>query len=143
MLKRAALLGLVIVGTVGALNAGYLALLALSGAAPNCNFIQGCDIVSASPHSKVFGIPLSLFGVFFYTSVVGLSIWGWFSKERIILFYIFVLSTLGLILSLYFLYLQAYVIKAFCEYCLFSLIDAIGLFIISSILVRQRDAKKI
>lgn len=126
---------LAIVSILGIVNAGYLSLMALSGEAPNCNFIQGCDLVAASPHSKVLGIPLAIFGVFFYTVALGMVGWAFISRTRAALVLLFATATLGFILSLYFLYLQAFVIRAYCEYCLFSLFDATVLFILSGFLL--------
>lgn len=145
MSKRSLLLFVMaIVAILGAINAGYLSLMALSGEAPNCNFIQGCDLVAASPHSKIFGVPLALFGVFFYSIAFGFILWAFFSRARHILLLLGGIVTLGFILSLYFLYLQAVVIQAYCEYCLFSLFDATVLFILSGILLLldRRDIKQ-
>jgi len=116
---------------LGALNAGYLSFTALSGVAPICNFVHGCDLVAASPYSRIFGVPLALFGVFFYSIIAGFSLWGWVSAQAPVRIYLRTLTALGFILSLYFLYLQWVVIEAFCEYCLFSLFDASVLFILS------------
>lgn len=123
-----------VVAVLGIVNAAYLSLMALSGVAPNCNFIQGCDLVAASPYSKIFDIPLAIFGVFFYTVALGMVVWNFFERSRTSLILLFGVATLGFLLSLYFLYLQAFVIQAYCEYCLFSLFDATVLFILSGIL---------
>lgn len=116
---------------LGIINAGYLSVTALSGNVPTCNFIHGCDLVAKSPYSYVFGIPLALFGVFFYTMILGFSLWGFMSNIARVRMYLRPLVFLGFLLSLYFLYLQAFVIHAYCEYCLFSLFDATVLFITS------------
>jgi uncharacterized membrane protein len=136
--KRAFIL-VAIIAALGTVNAGYLAWTALVGVAPTCNFIHGCDVVAASPYSQIFGIPLALFGVFFYLSIFSFSIWRVFVSTAPAIWYILLLSTVGFILSLYFLYLQAFVIEAFCEYCLFSLLDATVLFTLSFYLWKRQD----
>lgn len=128
-----------VVAVLGVVNAGYLALTALAGASPVCNFIHGCDLVAASPYSRIFGIPLALFGVFFYSLITGFAFWGVCSKQVMVRMYILPLATIGFLLSLYFLYLQAFVIQAFCEYCLFSLFDATLLFVLSLLIPKERD----
>ena len=117
-----------IVGFLGILNAAYLSWSAFLGDAPTCFLNSGCDIVAASSYSRVWGIPLATFGVFFYSMIVGFALWRAFSPRVIVLPYLLPLSALGFILSLYFLYLQAFVIGAYCEYCLFSLFDATVIF---------------
>lgn len=131
-----------LVSFLGVINAGYLAFTALAGVAPTCNFLHGCEVVAASPYSKVFGIPLALFGVFFYVVTFGLSVWGFFVREKIFIHLFALFAVPGFLLSLYFLYLQAYRIGAFCEYCLFSLFDASVLFVIALILyIRFRNER--
>jgi uncharacterized membrane protein len=127
---------------LGVLNAGYLAWSAALGNAPTCFLNSGCDIVASSPYSKVFGIPLATFGVFFYTMIFGFALWRVFVPKAPALWYLFPLATLGFLLSLYFLYLQAVVIDAYCEYCLFSLIDATIIFVCAAYLW-LRDKKDV
>ena len=119
-----------IIGVLGIVNAGYLAYAAFLGDSPTCFLKSGCDIVAASPYSRVFGVPLALFGVFFYTLVAGFALWGIASKSAPVHAYLVPFTTLGFLLSLYFLYLQAFVIGAYCEFCLFSLFDATVLFLL-------------
>jgi uncharacterized membrane protein len=116
------------VGVLGVLNAAYLSWSALLGDAPTCFLNSGCDIVAASSYSRIFGIPLATFGVFFYSLIVGFALWRACAPTARVLPYLLPLSTLGFLLSLYFLYLQAFIIGAYCEYCLFSLFDATLIF---------------
>jgi uncharacterized membrane protein len=131
---------LIAVAILGAANAVYLAFLAFAGEAPICNFLQGCDVVAASPYSRIAGVPLALFGVFFYLTAAGFGAWGLITPSRISLQLLLVVTALGFALSLYFLYLQAFVIRAFCEYCLFSLFDAAVLFVCALTLSRLSDS---
>lgn len=127
-----------IVALLGIINASYLAYAAFAGEAPTCLLNSGCDIVAASPYSRVFGIPLALFGVFFYSIIAGFSAWGMAVKHAPIERYLLALTSLGFLLSLYFLYLQAFVIHAYCEYCLFSLFDSTALLGISVFVSRAK-----
>jgi len=120
-----------IIAIIGVFNAGYLSWVAVTGAAPTCFLNSGCDVVAASPFSKVFDIPLASFGVFFYAMIFGFSLWKVLVPATPVLRYLLPLASLGFLLSLYFLYLQAFVIGAYCEYCLFSLFDATVIFLVS------------
>lgn len=128
------------IAVLGIANSSYLAWTAILGEAPTCLLNSGCDVVAASAYSRVFGIPLAMFGVFFYTMIAGFALWGALLKNSPAIRYILPLSGLGFLLSLYFLYLQAFVILAFCEYCLFSLFDATVLFTLSiSVWLKQKN----
>ncbi len=123
--------GLTLFSFLGIIDAGYLAYTALAGISPVCNFVQGCDLVAASSYSRVFGIPLAIFGVFFYSAIFGFALWG-FSDKKLHLAQLFLFFTIpGFILSLYFLYLQAFIINAYCQYCLLSLLFSTMLFLLS------------
>lgn len=129
----------VLFAVLGVVNASYLAYTSFMGIAPTCTLLSGCDLVAASPYSRVFGVPLSLFGVFFYAAVAGFAAWGLGAPAVRVALFMLPLTTLGFLLSLYFLYLQAVVIQAYCQYCLFSLFDATVLFGISlSMFFRER-----
>jgi len=131
------------IAALGVINASYLAYIAFLGEAPTCLLKSGCDIVAASPYARVFGVPLALFGVFFYSTILGLSVWAFFEKRAAVVWYLLSLTALGFLLSLYFLYLQAFVIHAYCEYCLFSLLDSCVLFGMSIFIFRtKRDILK-
>lgn len=137
MSERNILILFAFVAFLGIINAGYLSFISLSGGVPSCNFLAGCDIVAKSTYSKVFGIPLSLFGVFFYFTAGALAVLALFERTKRLLQVIFLLTAFGFILSLYFLYLQAFVINAYCEYCLFSLFDSVILFLLALYLMRK------
>lgn len=105
---------------IGFLDAGYLYYKYLTADTINCFIFDGCNTVSASPLSKPFGIPLSLFGLIFYA---GMSVIGvvYLKIRNSLLFKLMLLgSSLSFIASLYFTYLQGFVIQAFCTYCLIS-----------------------
>lgn len=132
----------IICAFLGALDAGYLASLALTGNPLTCNFIEGCEVVAMSPYSRILGVPLSLFGFFFY--IVGILTFLWalvrpnlFANRLILL-----VSASGLVASLYFAYLQAFVIRAWCEYCIFSGIMAALVFIVALLYIRLKSVPK-
>jgi len=118
-----------LIAFIGILNAGYLAWSALIGDAPTCFLNSGCDVVARSEYSKIFGIPLATFGVFFYSMIFGFALWKIKVPTVSVVPFLLPLALLGFLLSLYFLYLQAFAIKAYCEYCLFSLFDATVIFV--------------
>lgn len=136
------LIAIGVIALLGIVNAGYLAYIALEGVAPTCTLIKGCELVAASPYARVFGIPLALFGVLFYTLVLAFALWGIRAAQARVARFILPLTALGFLLSLYFLYLQAFVIHAFCQYCLFSLLDSTILFSLALWLFRAEQQQR-
>lgn len=120
---------------VGLVDALYLLAHRISGEPLSCGASGGCNIVAASPHSVLFGVPLSLLGVLFYFGIIVLVAMRTLPL-RTYLEYIMpykralrVYASAGLASSLYFMYLQAYVIEAWCRYCILSAFTTVIIFI--------------
>lgn len=110
------LLGL---GAIGFLDSFYLTIEHYRSVIPPCT-LKGCDLVLTSQYANVFGIPLALIGAIFYVIVMVLTIIFLQTKQKSITTILFVLCLLGLAVGLFLVYLQAFVIHAFCQYCLLS-----------------------
>jgi len=110
----AALLSLVGLG-----DAIYLTIQDLTGQNLRCTIISGCAEVLGSKYAHVAGVPLASLGAFAYFLVFSLAIlalfdYGFARPALAILVGIMFLT------SLWLLYLQAFVIHHFCQYCLLS-----------------------
>jgi uncharacterized membrane protein len=79
---------------------------------------SGCDTVRESPYSRILGIPVSLLGVIGYSLIFALALISISYQARWILLYF--LSLAGATFSLYLTYVELFVIKAICAYCLAS-----------------------
>jgi len=125
------------VAVFGAFDALYLTIEHFRGVAPVCT-IGGCDLVLTSQYSTLIGIPTSLLGVIFYLTTIALALSFIYSKNRIWLKLLLVLTTLGLFSSLGLTWLQIYVIEALCLYCLLSAGSSITLWIMATMLNLKR-----
>lgn len=121
---------ILVVASIGFLDAAYLTAKRFTGSALNCYFFGGCDAVNASPYSVVFGIPLSLYGSVFYLLVI-------LSTVAYLLYHssrawqaLVILTSAGFLFSLYSTFLQALVIKAWCFYCVVSAATSTANFIL-------------
>ena len=120
----------------GFLDASYLTIKHYVGTPINCSFLNGCDTVTTSSYSMIFGLPVALLGVLYYLTVFML-VMLYIDTGRKNLFYGAALITpLGLFASLWFVYLQVFVIHALCLYCLVSafistLLFCLGFFILT------------
>jgi protein-disulfide isomerase/uncharacterized membrane protein len=111
---------ILLLALLGALDASWLVHASLFGAA-SCGSGSGCGSVLASPHARVFGVPLSAFGLGYYLAVVAAAWRALRPTERHdALRGAFLLSVLAAAVTLYLLYLQAVVLRAWCPYCLAS-----------------------
>jgi uncharacterized membrane protein len=129
------------VGFIGFLDASYLTAKRFTGSALNCYFFGGCDAVNASPYSLMLGVPLSLYGSIFYLLVVLSAVAYLQYKKPVFGIALMVLTTLGLIFSGYFLFLQAFVIKAYCFYCVVSVVTSTTNFILMTVAWRKYFSK--
>jgi uncharacterized membrane protein len=100
-----------------------------------CPMRSNCDTVIHSDHSKILGIPVELLGMTYYAfiglSYVFVSLLGlWSMPVAMILIGV---SGSALLFSIYLVSLQAFVIKHWCTWCLFSAGICLTIFILSYI----------
>jgi uncharacterized membrane protein len=136
------------VAALGALDTFYLTLVEWgvfkeAALCPTSGIIN-CNAVLLSDYAKVFGVPLSLFGFLAYTGMAiaallplrvdqtenkqlrsQLENWTWLL--------IFALAIAMTVFSGYLTYLMAFKIKAFCIYCLASVLFSIALLVLTLI----------
>ncbi len=96
-----------------------------------CGAGGGCDVVSQSEYSAVFGLPLAAWGLFFYGSLLALLAPTLFSRTEEGTdpgpAFAFLLVALALAIDVVLLGLQVAVIKAFCRFCLATYVVNLGL----------------
>ena len=105
--------------TLGLADAVYLTVVALTGEAAACGGQAGCQEVLGSAYSRIGKIPLAAFGVLAYFSAFTFATFAAFNYARARMFF---MITVGCMFAgtLWLLYVQAFVLHAFCRYCLFS-----------------------
>lgn len=130
---------LIVISFIGFLDAMYLTVQHYTGSSINCVIFEGCDTVATSKYAVIFGIlPLALLGVFYYVSVLMSSLLYFDTGHKFFLRILPILTTLGFLFSLYFIYLQLFVIKAVCTYCMLSALTSTTLFIISLFILKHK-----
>lgn len=127
---------------IGFTDSAFLLSKRLSGAPIPCFITSGCDAVSKSPHSVLFGVPLALWGVIFYLGIGLLALLYWDTKKGVFAKLLTVATTLGFLSSLYFIYVQKFLIGAFCIYCILSAIVSTVLFALGIIICKKLKIKK-
>lgn len=108
---------LAVLDVIGLAIATYLSVVELGGGVPVCGPLHGCETVAQSSYSRLWGIPVAVFGVGLSLLLLTLAIAWWRSNLYVLLLAHYGLSLGGVIFELYFLYLQLVVIRAVCVWC--------------------------
>lgn len=111
---------------VGLVDSIYLTIQHLKGYSVQCTVTSGCEEVLTSAYATIGGYPLAAFGATAYFAAFSLAILALFGHAiaRRLLFYLVVLM---LLTTLFLLYVQAFVLGKWCQYCLLSAIVTFGL----------------
>lgn len=117
---------------VGLIDAAYLTIKHFKEEAVPCSLITGCEQVLTSSHAEMFGIPLAVYGAAAYFLAFSLAILAIFGNRKM-WFFFGVLASIMFAYSLYLLYVQGFIIEAFCQFCLLSAITSTTLFIVAAV----------
>jgi uncharacterized membrane protein len=122
---------------VGLADALYLTIEHVTGQSVRCTIVSGCSEVLSSPYAVMAGIPLAAIGAAAYFTVFSLAILTLFGYPKVgMLLTALVITMFGV--SLWLIYLQAFVIREFCQYCLLSALITTALLVVVVISRRLR-----
>jgi uncharacterized membrane protein len=108
-----------LVSLIGLADSIYLTVEHVTGRSVRCTIVAGCSEVLSSQYAVVAGVPLALIGAGAYFSVFSLATLAAFGY-RAAATLLTVLVLMMFLVSLWLIYLQAFVIHAFCQFCLLS-----------------------
>jgi uncharacterized membrane protein len=134
-------LAMTVLAVVGLLVALYLAVAKLTGGAPACGPLQGCETVAVSEYSEVFGIPVAVFGVGFSIVLVALSAAWWRLADSRALLGAYGLGLLGSLVVAGLTYLELFVIHAVCVYCVAYAATVVVGFVVAALAVRASTSE--
>ena len=104
---------------IGLADAIYLTAQHLTGESLRCTIISGCSEVLGSPYAQVGPVPLASIGAVAYFTVFSLATLAAF-RYALAGSLLKIVVALMFLTTLWLLYLQAFVIHHFCQYCLLS-----------------------
>lgn len=135
-MKRIGVICILILAFAGLADSVYLTQHKLNGTPLICNIqsLSGCNVVAESPYSKIFGVPLSEFGILFYSIVFILAALELVIFDRVVRRVLQVASLVGVLASIYFTALQIFFIGAFCIYCIASAIITLLVFVFATLI---------
>jgi len=116
--------------------------LSLKPVSEICDLNKGCEVVHYSQYNFTFGIQNSHYGIFIFLFLILLTSSQIVKPKKNKETAIKLLVIIGSLIVVYFLYIQEFVLNAYCKYCLlvdFSLL--LALIVILSEL--KEDVKKI
>ena len=129
-IPRKLIIALIVFSFLGFLDATYMSAEHFAGKIPNCSFLSGCELVMTGEYSTLGSIPIAYMGLTYYLIVFALVIAYKECGVRKILKYLGYLTFIGFLFSLWLIYLQAFIIEAFCLYCIISATTSTILFIL-------------
>jgi len=121
---------------IGLANSFYLVQSHVTGEPLRCSILDGCNAVAASPYSIVLGVPLASWGVLFYFGIFVIAATMLMVRARSLSHFFVFGTAVGFLASVYFTYLQIFLIKAVCMYCVLSAILSTLLLIIALFIIR-------
>ncbi|HEY8203287.1 MAG TPA: vitamin K epoxide reductase family protein [Pyrinomonadaceae bacterium] len=128
-----------LISLIGLTDAIYLTVQHITGESLRCTIISGCSEVLSSPYAQVGPVPLAAIGAAAYFVVFSLAIlaaFGYpFAKPLLR-----IIVPLMFVMTLWLLYLQAFVIHHFCQYCLLSAAVTTGLTLIVLVSALRKKA---
>jgi uncharacterized membrane protein len=104
---------------VGLADATYLTASHFSGETVTCVGTMGCSDVLGSAYAKIGNVPLAAFGIVAYFTAFSAAVLAAFGFARARAVLMIAVGAMFLT-SLWLLYVQAFVLHAFCSYCLLS-----------------------
>ena len=108
-----------IVAVAGLADATYLTVQALTGETLTCGGSPDCFRVLGSSYAKLGGMPVAILGALAYFTVFTFATFAAFGYPRAPKFLALTAGAMFL-MTLWLLYVQAFLLHAYCRYCLFS-----------------------
>lgn len=120
---------ILILSGIGIVNTLYISYHSITKTPVKCLFFPEawCHKVQFSSWSRTLGIPNSFAGLAFYLSIFGFTVAA--SQGMGTLIWVKDIVIVGFLFSIYFTFIQAYVLRAFCTWCVVSALDFLLLFL--------------
>jgi uncharacterized membrane protein len=121
--------GVAVVASAGVALAGYLTYVHYRPAALICTGGGGCEAVQESSYAELAGIPVALLGLGAYLAVLALVAWD--TELAKTLAAALALAALGF--AVYLVSLQAFVIDAWCAWCMVNDLVVVPLLVVLTV----------
>ncbi|HEY5731959.1 MAG TPA: vitamin K epoxide reductase family protein [Anaerolineales bacterium] len=125
---------------LGLLVSIYMTVYKITANDNMCVGSKDCSIVNASRYSEVNGIPVALIGILGYAAIIGIH---WLERRNDFFnsngsMMLFGITLIGFFFTVWLVYVEIALIKAYCPFCIASQVTMTLIFILSTIrMVRQ------
>jgi uncharacterized membrane protein len=127
----------IVLTVLGLLVSIYMTIYKVTNNESMCIGSGGCSIVNASGYSEVRGIPVAVFGVLGYLSILALLYLenksGFFQTNGGMLQ--FAVTLTGFLFTVWLVYVEVALLKAYCPFCITSQVAMTIIFILTVIRV--------
>ncbi len=124
-----------ILAIIGLGASAYLTYVEFTQSRALCGPVGDCNAVQSSPYAKLFGvIPIGLVGAVGYTAVLATWLWRRYRTDglaRIAGPAMYAMALFGTLFSIYLTYLELFVIRAVCLWCLSSAVIVTALMLLN------------
>jgi uncharacterized membrane protein len=123
-----------LIALVGLFVALYLTLYKVGVIGELACSIGSCEAVQTSRWSTFLGLPVAAWGLAFYASVLVIALTGLMERyedSRPLALGMLALTAWGALFSLWLTYIELFVIRAICQWCVISAVLAVGLTVVS------------
>lgn len=126
-----------LLGFAGFLDGAYLTLKYYTAGIIPC-VIGNCEQVTSSIYSTVGPVPVALLGALYYLFILLCAAASTANGNPKPLYFAAKISVIGFAASLWFVFAQAFLIKAWCQYCLLSALISTLIFLLSYLVVLKK-----
>ena len=123
-----------VLALIGAFVAAYLTLFKLGVIGELTCTVGSCTTVQSSKWARLFGYPVAAWGLGFYVTVFVVALIGLqerFLDSRPVSLFLVASSAIGTLFSMWLTYLEGFVIRAWCQWCVVSAVIVTLIFIAS------------
>jgi uncharacterized membrane protein len=123
-----------LIALVGLFVALYLTLYKVGVIGELACSIGSCEAVQTSRWSTFLGLPVAAWGLAFYASVLAIALTGLmerYEESRPLALGMLALTAWGALFSIWLTYIELFVIRAICQWCVISAVLAVGLTVVS------------
>jgi uncharacterized membrane protein len=108
-----------LIALAGLADSVYLTVISVTGETAACAQSTGCFEVLRSSYGRIAGVPVAALGIMGYFAAFTCAIFAGFGHQRAWKWFTITVWTM-FAATLWLLYVQAFVLHAFCRFCLFS-----------------------
>jgi uncharacterized membrane protein len=110
---------------IGILDTVYLSYHTIKKTDVACLFFpkEWCRRVQYSRQSRTLGIPNSYLGLVMYLLIFGLTLTYFYGWAVVPFWWLQLVVAFGFLFSMYFTFVQAFILRAFCTWCVVSAVN--------------------